>query len=203
MRRSSLSLGRRAVGLALTGLIVGLLGLVGLMQVAQFTGRSVFVIHGSSMSPAIPLGAAALAEPVPASTLEAGDVVTIRADSGLIYTHRIVAVVSQGSELAFQTRGDANPTPDPQPAPASAIVGRTVLVVPMAGYLIALLGLPSGILSVLSLLGALLLLFWLLEDLEFDTTLVPALAGLGPGAEPVAAATSVPHVDTAREGVTA
>lgn len=157
---------RWAVGLLLAGLLIGLVGIAGLTQVAERTGRSVFVIHGSSMRPALPLGALVVVEPVDPLTVRAGDVLSVQTDRGLVYTHRVVEVIGPAEDLSFRTRGDANADPDPVAAPAASVVGRVVLSLPVVGFVVALLGITSGLISLVSLLGTLLLLYWLLQDLE-------------------------------------
>jgi signal peptidase I len=95
-----------------------------------------------------------------------GDVVTIRADNGVLVTHRVAGAVEVGGERQLQMRGDANSSPDPASVPAQSVVGRIAWYAPLAGYALFLLSIPSGMLACLSLLGALLLMYWLLEDLE-------------------------------------
>lgn len=85
-----MTLARRAVGLFVAIVATGLIGMLVLTQLVPRTGRSVLVIHGSSMAPANPLGAVVVTEPVDPAAVRAGDVVTIRTDSGLIYTHRAI-----------------------------------------------------------------------------------------------------------------
>jgi hypothetical protein len=69
------------------------------------------------------------------------------------------------------SKREATPTRLPTPTlhPASAISGVVRLSAPVAGFLLAYLTIPSGILSVISLLGSLLVSLWLLEDLEKDS----------------------------------
>ncbi len=165
---------RRTVGLVWLALVLALLALVAVNSFGSKLGYQTFVIRGGSMAPAIPLGALAVTQPVDTGSLVIGDVITIRAANAVIYTHRIVAITGTGAERQFQVRGDANATPDAALVPASAVIGRVSLFAPGLGYLTAMLSMPSGILSILSSLGSLLMSFWLLEDLERQAKVNPA-----------------------------
>ena len=84
----------------------------------------------------------------------------------MIYTHRIVSVTTTGLERTFEVRGDANATADAAVVPASAVIGRVTTYAPALGYLMALLSMPSGMISIMSGFASLLLL--VAEDLERD-----------------------------------
>lgn len=173
-----LTLLRRCAGILLLLELTVLVVLMGLTQVAQHMGYPVYVIRGASMAPAIPLGALVVDQPVDAALVAPGDVVSVRGLNGTVYTHRVVRVITSSAGLAFETRGDANATPDPATVPATAIVGRTLFHVPLAGFIVAMLGIPAGMLSVLSLVGSTLLLYWLLEDPERERKVQPGSIGV-------------------------
>jgi signal peptidase I len=164
---------RRTVGFFWVALLLILLGLVGVNTLGPKLGYQIFIIRGSSMSPAIPLGSLVAVQHTDATTLAVGDVVSIQTSTGVIYTHRIVAIDTTGPEPQFQLRGDANATPDSEMVPASALVGRVSAYAPWLGYVTALLSMPTGIISILSMLASLLLGFWTLEDLERELELEP------------------------------
>ena len=95
-------------------------------------GFATFVITGRSMEPAIPVGSLTLVQPVPASTIRSGDVITY-VTGRQARTHRVVAVNEDGSVI---TKGDANEAADPE---SLAFVGRAGLVrahVPYLGYVV-------------------------------------------------------------------
>lgn len=157
---------RRMIGLVWVALLLALLGLVAVNTLGPKLGYQIFIIRGSSMVPTIPLGSLVAAQPTDTDTLTVGDVVTIRATNGVVYTHRIVAIDGSGPERRFQVRGDANAAPDGALVPASAVIGQVSIYAPLMGFLTALLSMPSGIVSIMSSLASLLLAYWLLEDLE-------------------------------------
>jgi len=154
----------RSLDIALLVLIgVCALGLV-LGRVVPLTGHTTFVVAGGSMEPAIPLGSAVVVEPVDPRALVVGDVVSLRSGSQrAVFTHRIVRIAERDGEVWVETKGDANPSNDPSITPASAIVGRVIVSIPLAGFLIALLSIPSGVLFVVSLGLLLLIGSWTLE----------------------------------------
>lgn len=143
--------------------LVVLFGLV-LGRLAPLTGRQSLIIGGPSMEPAIPLGAAVVVEPVAATSLMPGDVISVRLTGGTTVTHRLSRVVSRDDGLWFETKGDANEEPDPALVPATELLGRVAWTFPFAGYLLRLLALPSGLLMFAGLGGALFVAGRLLDE---------------------------------------
>lgn len=131
-------------------------------------GLEVFAIRGGSMQPAIPLGAAVIAARTPPEAIQVDDVVTIRADNGIVYTHRVIEVDASEPDVWLRTKGDANMTPDAAPVPVTSVLGVVDVTIPLAGYLIVMLATPAGILSFLAYAGALLLAIWELEGSEAE-----------------------------------
>jgi signal peptidase I len=131
-------------------------------------GLEVFAIRGGSMSPAIPLGAAVVAARTSPDDIRVGDVVTIRADNGVIYTHRVVEVDASEADHWLRTKGDANATADGAPVPVSSVVGVVDLTIPLAGYVIVMLATPAGIVSFLAYAIGLLVAIWELEEAEAE-----------------------------------
>ena len=152
-----------AVWLASLALVV-LMALV--TNLGPHVGLEVFAVRGGSMVPAIPVGAAIVAVRTPPEEIHVGDVVTIRADNGVVFTHRVVEIDASEADVWLRTKGDANATPDAAPIPMTSIVGVVPITVPIAGYLIAMLTTVAGLLSVLAYALALLLAIWLLEESE-------------------------------------
>ena len=161
---------RRLLGFAwLTSLaVVVLLALA--TNLGPTFGFEVFAIRGGSMAPAIPLGAAVVAVRTAPEAIQVGDIVTIRADNGVVYTHRVVEVDASEADEWLRTKGDANSTPDATPVPVTAVVGVVDAAIPLAGYLIVMLGTPAGIVCFLTYAAALLLAIWELEEAEVAAT---------------------------------
>ena len=161
---------RRVLDAVLIALILIVLFGVILGKVVPLTGRQTIIIGGESMEPSIHIGSAIIVAPVAAADLRVGDVVSLRAgDDNSLFTHRIVEVVDQPDGRWIRTKGDANSSPDPTLVHASAVEGRVQLAIPLAGYLIALLSIPTGVLFLIGLAATLLAAVWLLESLELDS----------------------------------
>lgn len=116
-------------------------------RLAPMVGREVFVIRGASMAPTIPLGAVISAVRTPAGQIKAGNIVTFRGTNGVVVTHRVTEVIVHEGEHLFRTQGDANASPDAFLVPEGAVVGVVEASLPLAGYLMAMMAQPSGILS--------------------------------------------------------
>jgi signal peptidase len=186
---------RRIVDLTLIALIgVVLFGLF-LGKIVPLTGHQTIIIGGGSMQPAIGLGAAVVIGPVKPADLASGDVVTLQVGPDrAIFTHRIVDVASRPDGIWVRTKGDANSNPDPTLVPAAAILGRVEWSIPWAGFLLALLSLPVGVIFVLGLAATLLAIAWLLESLESETeqVVVEVAPDAGRG-EPISARPARPR----------
>ena len=160
---------RRIVDICLVALILIVLAGVLLAKGAPLLGRQSIVIGGGSMEPTIHVGAAIVVRPVDAASLAVGDIVSMQVGpERTTYTHRVVAIVDRSDGRWIRTQGDANAAPDPTLVPVTAVIGRVELIVPFAGYLLALLSLPVGVMFVLGLAATLLAVAWLLESLEPD-----------------------------------
>jgi signal peptidase I len=159
---------RRLLDLALVLLVVAVLGLVLAVNLGPRLGHDFVVIRGGSMEPAIHLGAVTEVSQVAPADLRPGDVVTLKAADGVVVSHRITRILAQPNGTFIETRGDANAAVDPVLTPVSDVMGRVDFSIPVVGYLIYLLTLPIGVLSVLGLALTLLFAIWLLEDFEED-----------------------------------
>ena len=161
-------MGLTAVKLARRSLTVTwFLAAASLIVLAALThAASTFVIQGRSMEPAIPFGSLIIDGPASPETVRIGDAVTIRAENGVVISHRVTRTGVMGGERYFEIKGDANRTPDPVLVPARAVIGRVGLHLPYLGYVVAMLGTSSGLVSLLAMLAAGLLLIVLAEQLE-------------------------------------
>src|SRR5689334_5903027 len=161
---------RRVCDSLLIALIVVVLFGVMLGRVVPLTGRTTLVIGGGSMEPTIPMGAAVVVDPVAAGEIHVGDVVSLRTGTTLaaIFTHRVTRIVERDGIPWVETKGDANVAVDPSITSTEHVIGRVSATIPYAGFLLALLSVPSGVLFVVLLAAVLLTLTWLLESFEID-----------------------------------
>jgi signal peptidase I len=167
----------RRTALALWLFLIGtVITLVVLSHVVGPLGYRLVIIRGPSMSPTIPLGAVAFEQPIAASAIQVCDVVTMSLPNGPVITHRVVRVATIDGQPYIETRGDANNTADPTLQPASIVTGVVRSHLPLVGFVLAFLSVPSGIVCVVSMLGSLLATIWLLEEIEADMRLSPSPA---------------------------
>ena len=156
---------RRALDVAL-GLFVLAVVLVALSaNLAPHVDARLLAIRSGSMQPSIPVGSVVAVGAIDPDQLAVGDVVTVSLEGGAVLTHRIESIVESDGERRLRLKGDANPVSDPVLVGASAVVGRVEWSLPLLGYLLAMLAMPTGIAALLSMGGALFAAGWLLDDL--------------------------------------
>ena len=156
---------RRAIDLVLALLVVAVVAVGLAANLAPQAGARLLAIRTGSMEPTMPVGSLILATVVDPATLVAGDVVTVQLDGGSTLTHRINGIVEQDNGRMFELKGDANAVHDPVLVVADQVVGRVDLAIPLLGYLLAMLSMPTGIAALLSIGGTLLTAGWLLDEL--------------------------------------
>ena len=146
----------------------------GITLLAPVLGGRALVIGGGSMEPTIGRGALVLALPSQADAYAVGDVVTVQQGASTPYTHRIVRLTELAGAPYVETKGDANPQPDPAIVPTAAIIGTIAVSLPLLGYLSLILGTAMGLAGFLAVCATILLLIWVLEDLEEERCAVCA-----------------------------
>lgn len=123
---------RAAVALALAALVACGLWFAALTA----RGGHLFMVQTPSMARTAPVGTLVVTEPVPASQLRVGDVVSFRPPGvDRVYTHRIVEVTPKG----LRTKGDLNSAADGWTVPTDRVVGRAVHLWFGLGWLVKLL----------------------------------------------------------------
>ena len=121
-----------------TILLVGVIGLMLVSTLIPIPGNfEVKVVKSGSMEPAVRVGGIVVIKP--AASYAVGDVITFGADTKtqIPTTHRVVSVEGEGSNITFQTKGDANENVDPGVTPLSTVHGKMVFTVPYMGYVLA------------------------------------------------------------------
>jgi signal peptidase I len=121
----------------LIGVLSWTLALLGLLCLALTAwavaiGARPLVIRTGSMAPSMPVGTVAVVKPVPATSVEVGEVVAIERNDGRRIMHRVRrARAAGGDSMTLVLRGDRNRAADPPVTVRS--VERPLLVVPAAG----------------------------------------------------------------------
>lgn len=107
-------------------------------------GMKVKVVKSGSMEPSIKTGSIVLIKP--SLSYKLNDVVTFGADTKtqVPTTHRIVSVTGEGNRKFFTTKGDANDGEDPVQVRDRDIIGKVILDIPYAGFLLDFAKRPIG-----------------------------------------------------------
>lgn len=113
---------RRGIGNTVADLGLWILAALGgicilLVVLALTANVTLIMFRTGSMSPAIPAGAVAVVQELPASEIHVGDVTTVDRAGELPITHRVTSVEpgETGSQRVITMRGDANAQDDPAP----------------------------------------------------------------------------------------
>jgi signal peptidase len=123
--------------------------ILGGISLASLFGYRIMVVTSGSMVPQFGAGDALVVRLTDPATIRVGDVVTFRAATKGMTTHRVLGIRSISGQTWFQTKGDANATPDPDLRPASSVYGRQVLSLGGVGRFLYLAVTPWGKLAML------------------------------------------------------
>lgn len=125
------------------GLVIVLVFLAPL-GMKTFWGIGFAPVLSNSMSPNIAVGDLEITRPVPAHSVEVGDVVLLAdGESGIQFSHRVVQIQSPNiTELNFQTKGDNNPLVDQRTVtvPRADQLPIVMFTIPQVGGLLTFLG---------------------------------------------------------------
>lgn len=111
-----------------------------------------------SMSPHINPGDIIIDKKINTEDIRLGDIVTYRVNSAMLVTHRVINVLNKDDKLTFETKGDANNSPDDKFVTEEQITGKYIFRIPYAGYLSQFVGSIFGFI-ILVLIPTALLVF--------------------------------------------
>ncbi len=156
--RPERSLVRRLAGALLVGTSMATIACAVVVVVGLAIGYRPVVILTGSMGDTAPPRSLIIAEPRPASSIEVGDIVTMRRPDQPLITHRVIEVETNGSARFAITQGDANEGPDAAPYPLEGeqlvarwihpSLGAWVLTVFQPGPALAVLALATVVITV-------------------------------------------------------
>lgn len=126
---------------------VGVLILAAVIALASafpVSGYKLKVVKSGSMEPEIHTGSVVMIRPT--ADYAEGDIVTFGENSkdSVPTTHRIVAVRVVEGAVFYQTKGDANDSPDGGEIHKDEIIGKVAFTVPFLGYVIEAARTPLG-----------------------------------------------------------
>jgi signal peptidase I, archaeal type len=126
----------------------------------RFSWR-VDAVFSGSMEPELKVGGVVITRPVDTEELKVEDIIAFYSPVNEQLTSHRVIEIKQGSQLQFQTKGDANEDPDPFIVPANNVVGKICFHIPYLGYcsqavktrlgFLLALGIPALIIIVMEL----------------------------------------------------
>lgn len=150
-RASALWLARAALSLLLLVMAIA----VGYLLLARFSpdgvpsvlGYRFLIVVSGSMSPTFEAGDVVAVRRVDPRQIQPQEIITFRdpLNPRMLITHRVTAVGGQGSQLAFDTKGDANQVADRYRVVEGSVLGRVSFHVPYLGYLVQFARTPTGL----------------------------------------------------------
>jgi signal peptidase I len=129
---------RTAVTVPLWGLMGFSAGLLITISALNLLGFRSLVVMSGSMAPVLRTGDLVIDRQVTPLQVRTGDIVTFRDpnDATRLITHRVQSVHPVGDAVAFVTKGDANNSVQGWSIHSEGTMGRVVVRIPLAGYLI-------------------------------------------------------------------
>lgn len=116
-------------------------------------GWRVDTVLSGSMEPQLSAGDIIVTRPVDMKEIKVGDIITFGSSSkGRLTTHRVVSI-EKGTQLGFQTKGDANEDADPFIVSGGDVVGRVCFHLPYFGHVSHFVKTPMGFILTLVLPG--------------------------------------------------
>ncbi len=102
------------------------------------------IVKSGSMEPSVGTGSIVIIRPQ--TTYAVGDVITFGEDSRVRIptTHRIFSIKEDGGQTLYTTKGDSNNEPDQDQITKSRIIGKVLLSIPYAGYILDFARQPLG-----------------------------------------------------------
>ena len=127
------------------------------ITVLFLAGIKPYVVLTGSMEPAIPVNSVCFVnEHTPLSDIAVGDVISFHMGE-LLVTHRVTEI----SDGAYTTKGDANSINDASPVTKQNYIGKTICIVPGIGVLFVFLQSKTGKLAAAVLIALVIVLSFL------------------------------------------
>lgn len=148
-----------------TGILALVVLLTAFIVLAPKFGLQMHSVMSGSMEPTMKAGGMVVCKSTPIDQIKVGDIIGFSTDGSKEITHRVMDIWEKDGQLWFQTKGDANDSPDADPvSPNSPAVERVVFHIPYVGFFAVFM---RGRLAFLLFIciPALILLFLLTRDL--------------------------------------
>ena len=116
----------------------GISSIFGYMPMKVLTG---------SMEPSIKVGDIVVVRKRPVSDIKIGDVITYKTEGNIYITHRVVQIFTEGNDLKFKTKGDANNIEDKDSIYEDQLIGKLAFRIPKGGYIVDFIKEPIGFIT--------------------------------------------------------
>ena len=147
---------------------LGFIIAVVVMVAAVFTylaphfGWRVDAVLTGSMEPELKVGSLVVTCSVEPKDVELGDIITFRQNTAgkNPISHRVIGIVGN-SPSYFETKGDANGSPDPFKVSARNLIGKICFHIPSVGYFTEFLKTPLGFIFGLVIPGLVIIILYI------------------------------------------
>lgn len=131
-------------------------------KIPSIMGVEVLQVVSESMKGTLNINDVIIAKKVDVKSLNVGDIIVFKKD-GAVITHRITNIVKRYDKLEFETKGDANNTPDKGTVKEENIEGKYICTIKYIGNILKFIKTPIGLTLVVTI-PIIIMLFILIEE---------------------------------------
>ena len=119
-------------------------------KIPSIMGVEVLQVVSESMKGTLNINDVIIAKKVEVQSLNVGDIIVFKKD-GAVITHRITNIVKRYGKLEFETKGDANNTPDKGTVKEENIEGKYICTIKYIGNILKFIKTPIGLTLVVTI----------------------------------------------------
>ena len=119
-------------------------------KIPSIMGVEVLQVVSESMKGTLNINDVIIAKKVEVKSLNVGDIIVFKKD-GAVITHRITNIVKRYDKLEFETKGDANNTPDKGTVKEENIEGKYICTIKYIGSILKFIKTPIGLTLVVTI----------------------------------------------------
>ena len=119
-------------------------------KIPSIMGVEVLQVVSESMKGTLNINDVIIAKKIDVKSLNVGDIIVFKKD-GAVITHRITNIVKRYDKLEFETKGDANNTPDKGTVKEENIEGKYICTIKYIGNILKFIKTPIGLTLVVTI----------------------------------------------------